>query len=338
MTIGITKSLFLHFKRILSRLPFRLLTKLVMLFIVTGALNNTATAQSFVITTSSGISFNPSLAADIEGTTTHSLAFQLSINSKSKTYSLYASISSTNFSPSTTSFSSPPIQMKFNQTTGSTAGYATSSNLTLQPYPTYTTLASNATATGTKTNVTVDYDLILSSIGYTIPPGTYIYNLTFRYIDASNNTIDQTFNITITVPTVMTLTIQQNNASTFPFTTAAQLTNGLTLSNVNTLRIKSNVPWRCYIKTFLATLTNSGTYSTSSVPTSKIQAIVSPSPAITLADDPSGGPGQLFRAGSAGNSGVSGNTFSMSLYALPGFLMGPGNYTTTLVYTIMAAP
>jgi hypothetical protein len=280
-------------------------------------------------------SFSANTASILESGKTNSLAFKLNTNSRNRTYSLYVGLASTSFTPASTVISPMPLLVKFNKITGVAAtNYIVNTNITIPTLPSYATLAQNATATGNSITAVSEYDLILQALQYGVPPGTYIYNLTFRFVDSQNNTITRSMSVTITVSNVLALSISPATTASFSIGTASLITNGQTISNAYTLQVKSNVPWKCMVKSVAASFANSGTSSTANTATSKLQVLrTTPATSVQISDAD-----KLLASGSAGNAGISGNTFSISLKATPGFLVGPGSYTTSLIYTLSILP
>ncbi|MCW3073752.1 MAG: hypothetical protein JWP69_821 [Flaviaesturariibacter sp.] len=290
-------------------------------------------AQTFTVTPVN-TTFVVNSSTILEGNTTKSLAFKLNAVSRNRTYSIYVQLTSINFTPSSTVISPMPLLVKFNKITNvTTTGYVQNSNISIPMTPVTSTLAQNATATGNSTTAISEYDLILQPLGYNVPPGTYIYNLNFRYVDNST-TINRPMAVTLTVSNVLNLTISPATEASFSIGNSTLITNGQTISNAYTLQVKSNVAWQCRVKSVAATFANSGTSSTANVFTSKLQVIkASPAATVTVS-----GSDQFLASGSKGNAGVSGNTFTISLKATPGFTMGPGSYTTSLIYTLFTFP
>jgi hypothetical protein len=280
--------------------------------------------------TNTNSSFAIDTYPEVEAQQTITSSFKLNVVSKTKAYNLSATITSKTFNPNTTTFPSVPLSITLRSITGVTTTGQVTGNIPMVESPTYAFLASNATKTGNVTAVWT-YDLKLNAIGYTIPPGTYTYTITFRYTDGTN-TFDRTLAATITVSNVLSLTLTPNSPASYSFSTISQIQNGLTISNINTFQIRSNKLWNLSVKSFTPVFSNSGTGSTPNVPSSVLQAIIA-SPATTVNISSSD---QLLKSGPIGNISVSGNTFNMSLKATPGFTTGPGSYTISLVYTLTA--
>jgi hypothetical protein len=134
----------------------------------------------------------------------------------------------------------------------------------------------------------------------------------------------------VTVSQVMGLSITQNNTYTYNFTTINQIRNGITNTNMNTIAVKSNVPWNLSVKSSTPYFTNSGTYSSSNMPANVLRITTSLQTVNLSTTD------QLMYSGIAGDATKTGNTFPMTMYANPGFSYGPGSYTINIVYTLTA--
>jgi hypothetical protein len=288
-----------------------------------------AFGQSMTVTATNG-AFAIDTYPEVEALQTNTSSFKLNVVSKTKAYNLSATITSKSFNPNTTTFPSVPLSITLRSITGVTTTGQVTGTIPMVESPTYAFLANNATKTGNTTAVWT-YDLKLSAIGYAIPPGVYTYTITFRYTDGTN-TFDRTFNATITVSTITSLSMTANSPASYSFTTVSQIQNGLTINNMNTFQIRSNVLWQLSIKSFTSSFSNTGTFSTPNVSPSVLQASIT-SPATTITVTPSD---QTLKTGAIGNISVSGNTFNMSLKSTPGFSTGPGSYTITLVYTLAA--
>ncbi|MBD0332396.1 MAG: hypothetical protein ICV66_07050 [Chitinophagaceae bacterium] len=261
----------------------------------------------------------------VESGSTINSSFAFNINSGQKTYNLYAAITSKSFNPSSTTFSPPPLKITLRSITGvSTTGGVTGAIQLVEYPPSSNTLATNATKTGSSATAVWTYDLTLSPIGYTIPPGTYTYTVTVQYSDGATS-INRTFNITISVQSVVSLAFTQNSTPNFDFSSASAYSNGITMSNANTFTLKSNKNWIFTAAANTANFSNSGTYSTT-MPASVLRLTVGSTQ------------GNLSTSALQLNSGsaTSGTTFNMSLFANPGYNYGPGIYTINISYTITA--
>jgi hypothetical protein len=307
--------------------PFRSSRVIPLLMAVLLSLN--AFSQSFSVTTTN-VDFPVDTYTEIETKTTNTSAFKLNVVSKTRAYNLSATITAKVFNPNTTTFPAVPLSISLRSITGVTTTGQVTGTIPMVESPAYALLANNATKTGNLTAVWT-YDLALNSIGYSIPPGTYTYTISFRYTDGTN-TFDRTFNCIITVSNVVNLSLIANSPANYSFTTVSQVQNGLTINNMNTFQVRSNVLWQMSVKSFTSSFSNSGTFSTPNVPPSVLQAsITSPATTITVSSSD-----QVLKTGPVGSISVSGNTFNMSLKATPGFSTGPGSYTLTLVYTLAA--
>jgi hypothetical protein len=134
----------------------------------------------------------------------------------------------------------------------------------------------------------------------------------------------------VTISQVAGFSLTQNNSYTFNFTTVTQIKNGLTSTNMNSFAVKSNVPWNMLVKASTPFFSASGTYSSSNMPASVLRLSTSLQTINLSTTD------QVLYSGIAGDATKTGNTFTMSMYANPGFYYGPGTYTINVVYTLTA--
>lgn len=137
---------------------------------------------------------------------------------------------------------------------------------------------------------------------------------------------------TVTVSSVLGMSVTANSSYTISFNTVSQISSGITISNLNTFAIKSNVPWKVSVAASTATFSNTGTYSSANMPASVLTfSVTGTTGSVVLSTT-----AQNLAIGNKGDATVSGNTFGMNLNANPGFSYGPGNYVINVVYTLAA--
>lgn len=136
---------------------------------------------------------------------------------------------------------------------------------------------------------------------------------------------------TVNIQSTLTLSITNNSGTSFTINNAAA-TNGFTVSNFNTVAIKSNTSWGLYVSSATPYFSASGSNASSNMPASVITIGKSgQSPGIKLSTTP-----QLLASGNRGLPSISGNTFNLSFSANPGYDYGPGIYNLTISYTLTA--
>lgn len=139
-----------------------------------------------------------------------------------------------------------------------------------------------------------------------------------------------TTTVTATVGTVISLSVTSNSAYSFNFNSITAVNSGITLSNVNSFSIKTNVNWQLAVSTTTAFFSGTGTWASTNMPASILQVWGTNANNKKILSTTA----QTFQTGNRGNTSTSGNTFSMSMSANPGYDYGPGSYTITVMYTL----
>lgn len=118
---------------------------------------------------------------------------------------------------------------------------------------------------------------------------------------------------------------------TVNYNTIDQIVNGITL-NLNTIQIKSNIPWKFNIAASSPFFTNTGVGSNNNMPSSIVKlGIQNQSGNISLSTAT-----QTLKSGNRGSFTSSGNSFTITLNTNPGFDYGPGIYIISVNYTLTA--
>src|SRR5699024_2277470 len=115
----------------------------------------------------------------------------------------------------------------------------------------------------------------------------------------------------VTVQSVLNFELVKNVTSSVNFNTATHFTDGVTLPNFVTVKIKSNRTWAFGVSSTTANFSASGTYASSNMPSQVLsmrqgdQAQYQPLSTTT----------KILTTGSAGNVNKTGNTFNISMKA-----------------------
>lgn len=118
---------------------------------------------------------------------------------------------------------------------------------------------------------------------------------------------------------------------TVNYNTIDQIVNGITL-NLNTIQIKSNIPWKFNIAATSPFFSNTGVGSNSNMPSSIVKlGVQNQTGTINLSTAT-----QTLKNGNRGSFTSSGNSFTITLNANPGFEYGPGIYIISVNYTLTA--
>ncbi len=137
-------------------------------------------------------------------------------------------------------------------------------------------------------------------------------------------------NSNVSIQPVVAMNIIPSNY-TINYNTIDQIVNGITL-NLNTIQVKSNIPWKFNIAATSPFFTASGIGSNNNMPSSILKlGIQNQSGVISLSTAT-----QTLKNGSRGDFTSSGNSFTITLNANPGFDYGPGIYIISVNYTLTA--
>lgn len=137
-------------------------------------------------------------------------------------------------------------------------------------------------------------------------------------------------NASATIQTVMVMSLIENNPGTVNFNSSNQYSNGYTISNFNSISIKSNMPWNLTVSSATSYFSASGTYSSPDMPASVIGFSVSGNPSYVMLNTSQ----QLLATGNRGNTNKPGNSFDLDFMANPGYNYGPGIYNLNVIYTL----
>lgn len=285
---------------------------------------------SFSVTTFN-TSFFIGTTSQLTSANTIASSFSLNVTNGSKGYNLLIGITSKSYNPSSAQFSSIPLSVSLRSVSGvSNTSGGISGTIPLSEYPpNYTTLVSNAAKTGINNTATWTYDLILSPIGFTIPPGTYIYTVTVQYNDQGNVTINRTFTISLNVQSVVNVSLIQNSPATVNFGSSSAYVNGVTSLNFHSLQVQSNIPW--LINVTAPQYFSAGSSGASSNMPCSIMAIRRNGSGTFV---PLSTSSQTLSTGVAGDNNAAGNTTSYDMQFNPGYDYNPGIYNISLTYTI----
>lgn len=134
---------------------------------------------------------------------------------------------------------------------------------------------------------------------------------------------------TVTIQSSLSLSITNNSGTSFTINNSTAST-GYSVSNFNTVAVKSNTNWSLYVSAATPYFSASGSNSSSNMPASVITiGKTGQSTGISLSTTP-----QLLASGNRGLPSISGNTFNLSFLANPGYNYGPGIYNLTISYTL----
>ncbi|MEJ7740675.1 MAG: hypothetical protein WKF97_24935 [Chitinophagaceae bacterium] len=161
---------------------------------------------------------------------------------------------------------------------------------------------------------------------------TVIFLCCFPVLGRAQKSLSGAINPSLVIQSIVAFDLTSNSSPTVTFTNGADYTNDYTVSNFNTISVKSNLPWNLYISSATANFSNSGVNSTPVTPASILQyAVEGKNNKVVLSTT-----SQLLNSGSPGNNSAPGNRFTISFTAKPGYNYGPGTYTISTVYTITA--
>jgi hypothetical protein len=154
-------------------------------------------------------------------------------------------------------------------------------------------------------------------------------------LTSGNQVIAQSFSAdgvrTVSVSSVYELTKVDNASGSLNFTTVSQIADAVSITNLSTFSVKSNVPWVFSASSATANFLGVGVYASTNMPASVLSLQVPGQAARVLSTT-----NQTLTTGTRGTAAVAGNTFSLNLTATPGFSYGPGSYTISVNYTLTA--
>jgi hypothetical protein len=160
----------------------------------------------------------------------------------------------------------------------------------------------------------------------------FVLAFSFSLPGVAQNSFDGSITPSATIQKVITFILRSNSSPTIIFSNGSDYVTGYSISNFNTISVKSNSPWNLYISSSTAYFTNSGVYSTPNTPASILSyGVEGKSTQAALTATP-----RLLNAGANGSDFRGGNTFNISFAANTGYNYGPGTYTISTVYTITA--
>jgi hypothetical protein len=136
----------------------------------------------------------------------------------------------------------------------------------------------------------------------------------------------------VTVQTVLNFELVKNVSSTVNFNASPQFSEGISIPNFVTVKIKSNRTWAFGVSTTTANFSASGMYSSPNMPSQ----VLSMRQSSQTQNQPLSTTTKIIATGVAGNTAKPGNTFDISMKANPGYEYGPGIYTITINYTLTA--
>jgi hypothetical protein len=136
----------------------------------------------------------------------------------------------------------------------------------------------------------------------------------------------------VTVQTVLSLELTHNVSGTMDFNSTPQYSDGISIPNFITVKIKSNKTWAFGVATTTANFNASGLYSSPNMPSQ----VLSMRQSSQTQDHSLSTTTKIIATGGAGNAAKSGNTFDVNMKANPKYDYGPGIYTITINYTLTA--
>jgi uncharacterized membrane protein YdcZ (DUF606 family) len=285
-------------------------------------------SQTFTVNPSNTV-FTLSTSTQVLNTNTIPSAFSLSVNSLGKAYNLSASVVTKVYNPASAPFTSIPLSISLRSITGVNNTTGVTGDIPLFEAPLNSALATKATRTGPTATAVWTYDLILASVGFTIPPGTYNYTVSVQYSDGSPTPLTGTFNIILNVQSVVNVSLNQTSSATVTFGSSANYTNGITSLNFHSLQVQSNMSWLINVSApqyFTAGGGGASTNMPSNIMSIRRNGTSTFMPLSTLS--------QTIASGSAGDISASGNTSSYDMQFNPGYSYNPGIYNISLTYTL----
>lgn len=157
-------------------------------------------------------------------------------------------------------------------------------------------------------------------------------SLCFSICHAQNYSFQGVLTPTVTVQTVMNIEVISNASNTVNFSSTANYSNGISIADFATVKIKSNALWAFGASTTTPFFSASGAFSSPNMPSHVLAMSLS-----TLTQNqPLTTTSKTLTTGGRGNISTPGNTFNLNLYASPGYDYGPGIYSITINYTLTA--
>lgn len=161
--------------------------------------------------------------------------------------------------------------------------------------------------------------LILSSLCYSV---CYAQNYSFQGVVYP----------TVTVRKVLNFTITSNASSAINFTSSSDFSDGISIPNFATVKIKSNVAWAFGVSTTTPFFSASGPYASTDMPSQVLAMRLS----TQTQHQPLTTTSKILTTGTRGDDQAAGNFFNLSLHADPKYDYGPGIYSVTINYTLTA--
>lgn len=137
---------------------------------------------------------------------------------------------------------------------------------------------------------------------------------------------------TVTVRKVINLTITSNASSAINFNSSSNFSDGISIPNFATVKIKSNVAWAFGVSTTTPFFSASGPYASTDMPAQVLGMRLGSQTQYQSLTTTS----KILASGSRGDEQAAGNSFNLSLHADPKYDYGPGIYTITINYTLTA--
>lgn len=274
------------------------------------------------------VSFNVQTLNDVTVGSTIPNAFQIDIQNKNSSYDLTATVTEKTFNPSGAVFSGIPFTISL----ASYAGPTTSNSSlpqALQENPGITTIATSATGTKGKETASWIFNLTLLPIGFSIPPGSYLFTVKISYAD-SKSSADLYFNINLTVSSIVDMSLTQNSSPTVNFGNSAAYVNGVSINTFHSMQIKSNLLWQVSVAANSPYFSSGSAGASANMPCSimKIKANDASTylPLSTTAT--------TIKTGGRGDASALGNSPTFDVNFNPGYDYNPGVYNLSLTYTL----
>lgn len=288
-----------------------------------------AGAQELSVTVNN-TNFTVSTPAQMGAGFTQQSAFSVAVESNNKNYSLFAAVTGKSLNPSSAPFTQVPFSITLRSVSGggSVSDHVTG-DIQLTESPSYATLANNAPPTGKNRYYTLNYDINLLPLSYSIPPGNYIFTVTVQFTDGKK-TLVQNFNISLSVQSILGFSLVQNQPTTVNFNSSSEYVNGVTVSSFHSSQVRSNTPWVLSVAAASAFLTPGSAGASTNMPCSVVGIRPSGASGFTqLSTSPA-----TLRTGTAGDVNVGTNTTNYDMSFAPGWNYNPGIYNLSITYTV----
>lgn len=300
----------------------------LLIFLLPLLVSESGFAQSFTVTPSN-TSFTVNVSAGLTAPIENVNALTLNIESGNAGYNLSASI--TTQTPAGVVFPASPFTLKLVSITGTKGQMSgeVTGDINLAASPASASLATNASKTTKNNIVQWLYNLTLNPVGYTVPPGTYVFTVTIIYSDGGSP-ISRSFNINVTVQSAMGMSLTQGQPTTISFNNTAAYQTGVTIIDFHSLQVASNMLWQVSVAASSPYFSSGSAGASANMPCSimKIKAsdVSTYLPLSTSAT--------TIKTGSRGDATALGNSPTFDVNFNPGYDYNPGVYNLSLTYTL----